>query len=94
MTVGDKVSDFLSYWCRCKCPYKNCSIFEDDNPVEVDVDDCRVECTCPKCGEEFNETVDGSDIDYTVSDKYGFPEKYCECCQIEKFVEELKYELS
>jgi hypothetical protein len=94
MSINDKISDFLSYWCMSKCPYKNYSIFKDDDPVDVNFDDCDIECVCPKCGEKFEETVDSSDIDYTLSDRYDFPDKYCECCQVEKFVEELKYELS
>lgn len=93
MTVGDKVSNFLSYWCRYKCPHKDCKVVEDDVPVDVYVENYRAECTCPKCGEEFIEIIDGSDIDYEVDGKYELPEKYCECCQVEKFVEELKYEL-
>lgn len=70
MTVGDKVSDFLSYWCRCKCPYRDVEIFNDE-PVTVDIDDYDIDCVCPKCGEEFRETVDGNDMNYEL-DSYNF----------------------
>lgn len=93
MTVSNKISEFMDYWCKFKCPYKNYPIFKDDKPIDVDISDYRGEFTCPKCGEEFRETIDSWDIDYEISDRYDFPDKYCECCQVEKFVEALCLEL-
>ena len=91
MIVGDKISEFMTYWCKFKCPYRGKDIFNDD-PMTVDVDDYDLDCTCPKCGEEFRDPIYGTDINYEF-DSYNFPDKYCECCQVKEFVEALRFEL-
>ena len=94
MTVNDKISGFVSYWCRTKCPYRSIKVMDENDPVEICIEDYKSDCVFPRCGEEFTQIIDGSEIDYQVNI---FPaqelESYCEYCQVEKFVEELNYEL-
>lgn len=94
MTIGNKISDFISYWCKFKCPYRDVKIIDENDPVDVCVEDYKADCVCPKCGEEFTQTIDGTEIDYETDI---FPaqglESYCEYCQVKKFAEELKFEL-
>jgi hypothetical protein len=88
-----RLEDFKEYFCRNRCQFNGVKCIEDED-IKYDVFVNYVDCVCPDCGKSFKEyDVDDCDIDYDVDEYFDVPSNYCDVCQVNLFVEQLKYEL-